>query len=285
MVSTPPTLPASIASERLLPMRLPLVLFASSALFGQSAEAPPQFEAASLKPSTTDLRTLNGGPGSPDPIRWTASAIPLFDLICRAYNLHVYQLAGPEWLKQQRFDVAAKLAKQTTGYQFALMLQNLLATRLRLTVHWERKEMPVLALVIARNGPRLQTWAGDAAPSPAPARRTQEVDADGYPILPDDSTSIRLVVRGHVSQRLAGFGMSRLVGLLEPQIERPVIDRTGLTGQYTFVLHYVTGSAANRGDGPTLSEAMSQLGLRLENTKAHIDTLVVDSAAKSPVDN
>jgi len=47
----------------------------------------------------------------------------------------------------------------------------------------------------------------------------------------------------------------------------------------------MTGSAANRGDGPTLSEAMSQLGLKLENAKAHIDTLVVDSAAKSPVDN
>jgi uncharacterized protein (TIGR03435 family) len=84
--------------------------------------------------------------------------------------------------------------------------------------------------------------------------------------------------RGH-NQGFA-ITMPMFVKELERLTGRPVIDRTGLTGKYDYVLDWSLDSDTS-GAGPTIFTALQeQLGLRLESVKAAVDTVVIDHIAR-----
>src|SRR6266446_4406926 len=151
------------------------VLFCtSSRVFGQVAEAPPTFEVASIKPAPPPtggmMRVgMSGGPGSPDPGRATFTNMSLKNILMRAYEVKGYQISGPGWLDSERFDIVAKVPQGATKEQFLLMIQNLLAERFKLTLHREKKELPMFALLVGKNGPKLKESVDDPNANDAPA--------------------------------------------------------------------------------------------------------------------
>ena len=140
-----------------------------SLLHAQSAVNDLKFEVASVKPAAPPAGGVirpgpQGGPGSADPARLTYSFSTLRDLLVDAYSVKRSQISGaPNWLDSVRFDIVAKVPEGATKEQAKVMLQNLLAERFKLTLHRETKELPVYALVVAKNGPRLEVSKGDNA--------------------------------------------------------------------------------------------------------------------------
>jgi uncharacterized protein (TIGR03435 family) len=93
----------------------------------------------------------------------------LFKLILTAYRLKPYQLSGPEWMRAQRFDIAAKIPDGASREQIPEMLQALLAERFKLSMHRDNKEQLVLALVVGKNGLKLKESTESDARVPAAA--------------------------------------------------------------------------------------------------------------------
>jgi uncharacterized protein (TIGR03435 family) len=140
------------------------------------------------------------------------------------------------------------------------MLEALLADRFHLKVHRETKEMPIYALVVAKNAPKLKE-------SPAEAEFSMSFGGRGQTI----------------ELKVSKGTMSRLATQLSNDGGRKVVDMTKLTGNYDYTLSYVDDrrAVAPEQDGPSLFTAIQeQLGLRLESQKGPVDVLVVDHADK-----
>lgn len=270
-----------------------LVVLTTTALCAQSTS----FEVASLKrvdPGEVDRLAAAerrgqdtgvrvgwwGGPGTNDPELFTAENVSLSRLITRAYDLKANQLTAPEWAGVERYNLRAKLAPGVTEEQFRLMLQNLLAERVRLQVHWETKETPAFELV-AKSGPKFK----EATSTPSLPARFPE----GYPELPPGEETTGITQRGMTVFRAHGEAMGRIADLLSAYLHFPVKDASGLRGKYDFTLYWVQNPDAlppGVETSPTLSEALQeQLGLKLETTHGSIRILVVDHAEKTPTDN
>ena len=78
-----------------------------------------------------------GGPGTPDPGRYTTSNMTLKGLLVSAYDVKAYQITGPAWIETERYDIVAKVPAGATKEQFRVMLQNLLAERFKIELHRE----------------------------------------------------------------------------------------------------------------------------------------------------
>ena len=126
----------------------------------------PQFEVATVKadPPSADGRIrvmVRGGPGTNDPGRIEYQGMTLKDLLSIAYAVKNFQVLGPAWLDTERFNVEAKIPQGTTKPQFNVMLQNLLADRFGLKVHWVNKDIDMYALLVAKSGSKLKPAAPD----------------------------------------------------------------------------------------------------------------------------
>jgi uncharacterized protein (TIGR03435 family) len=260
---------------------------------------------------------MRGGPGTNSPDRLTASYVPLSDLILRAYGLENYQLFGPASLKGDKFggsqyDVAAKIPPGATKEQVNLMLQDLLVKRFGLAVHWEERELPVYGLVVAKGGLKMKEAekppAGAPAPAPPNLSGRLPVDRDGFDTLPPGVQSMTYGSGPNGSVRVSArmTTIADLVGtVVKNEVDRPVIDKTGLPGAYDFNLLFAPerGSAAGAGvadapsgqavspdaagdAGPSIFVALErQLGLRLEQEKRPFHALVVDRVERTPTEN
>ena len=87
--------------------------------------------------------TWTGGPGTTDPGQLTLTPIPLWNLVQRAYGVELDQVSGPPWIREEWYDVKAKIPAGTSMADFRLMLQHLLAERFHLVVHREARQQPV----------------------------------------------------------------------------------------------------------------------------------------------
>jgi uncharacterized protein (TIGR03435 family) len=200
---------------------------------------------------------------------------------------------APDWLSSVRFDVSAKIPQGTTPEAFHAMLQNLLAERFKLAVHREKKEMPVYEMSVAKNGPKFKETVPKDAPADDPQPGPLKRDLDGYPILPVGYTMG--IVMGHARLRSDGQTISWLAEMLSNQLRQPVIDATGLSGKYDFLLSWVlqqrgapidSAVASADASGPDLLDAVqSQLGLKLQQKKSPVEVLVVDHIEKVPTEN
>lgn len=209
----------------------------------------------------------------------------------------------PKSLTSQRFTINARAGGDPTKDQYRLMMQSLLADRFNLAVHFEQRNVPVLALVLVKPGklgPYLRAHADaplcnnvgsvmDAIPSPAsgiPGGWNA-----GWPYACDwplfMTRSNHLVLWGLRNSTITYLGAG-LADMPPRDLGRPVVDGTGLTGTFDFVLEWEwipasNGAAPAAADakpdlhGPTLEDAVEkQLGLRLKPTEAPVDFLVID---------
>ncbi len=269
------------------------------------------FEVASIRPNTSDRDpTVNFvlGPGDAYASNgglFSTSNLSLLTYIRFAYKLTdsqtmMLQSQAPKWIATARFDIEAKSDNHAPSKnQMRLMMQSLLAERFKLAVHTETRQLPVLALVLARPGkigPRLRPHPSDgppcsatimsqSLPEPMPAR--PPTVSGGFPTICGDVMStgvasspshIRLGARNVPIALLAG----RLNGMLMGNLDRPVLDRTGLIGTFDFVLEWGGEPPPGSNLPPdastvTLLEALTdQLGLKLISAKGPVDVLVID---------
>lgn len=319
-----------------------LLVWAAIPAPAQEAVAEPEFEAASIKPAeplNTGSMTSGGqirirmGCDRPDPGRFTCSGMPLRALVVRAYGVKNYQVSEPGWMDSERFDVVAKVPPGATPEQFDRMLQKLLTDRFRMTVHHETRELPVYALVVGKGGHKLRKSVEDgkesqvnaaladrgALPPPPPPGGTGQ---QSVMVMSGGGAGAKgglmMTMRDGLSEVVGGkVTLSSLASLLSTQLNRPVVDETGLTGDYDFTLDFapdetmrpgassgalvlsVPGPVAGSGGGgaagseprdpstaPSIFSAIqSQLGLKLEPKKGAVDMIVVDRAEKAPSGN
>ena len=282
-----------------------LIAFACGVGHAQSTGARLTFDAASVKPAPPpDGRGgrrvgMMGGPGTDTPGRINFENVGLGAVIGKAYDVKYYQISGPAWFESERFNIIATVPPGTTQEQFRLMLQNLLADRFKLALHKETREIPIYSLGVAKNGPKLKKAtpdnprdANDAADGePTGGGGKLAADADGYPALRPGMTMAIMSTPMGPRARLANKEHTEwLAGMLSGQLGRPVVDATGLTGEYDISLYWIPqrqdSVAADDPNGPDLMAALQQqLGLKLEPKKGPIEVLVIDHAEKIPTAN
>ncbi len=239
-----------------------LIVIASSAVFGQPA-VPRAFEVASIKVHDSPAHVIGV---STSGARLTADAEPVAGLIMWAYNLKNYQVSFAPSVSPPdvNYDISAKAEGDAlpTREEFRQMLQTLLADRFNLKVHREMKEMPVYALVVGKNGPKFKESAPDAA-------------FTGYGGVNGRNQ--------YMKQTKAT--MEDLAGALGIFADRPIVDKTGLTGTYDYRVDATPDFRLHNGsedlnDIDIFRAVQEQLGLKLEPQKAPVEILVVDHIEK-----
>lgn len=223
-------------------------------LHAQSAE-PLAFEVASIKPSILPAGVfLAAKPYEPTvPFRISgnriiARASTVTDLILKAYNVKEFQITGESRklfpAVGDRYDIEARAPGDATPAveQVRLMFQSLLAERFKLKLHREMKQLPVYQVVIGKGGSKL---------TPAPL---------------DDSKA---------------HSVDELVDAISLDVDRPIIDKTGLAGKFEYTLDWTQLGQARREDpdgyaSGALSRALERLGLKLEATKDQVEMLIID---------
>jgi uncharacterized protein (TIGR03435 family) len=261
-------------------------------IFGQESQKEPEFEVVSIKlwdgsPHGAQTGNSDGGPGTRYPeIYGTNSTIRW--LVARAWGLtdSDKQVSGPSWIDGKQFAVDAKVPPGTTKEQFQKMLQKMLAQRFGLVVHHEITTLPVFDLTIAKNGPKLQL-AGSA---PAAEVVSDGSDKNGFPVL----TKPGIVSRygpgavAHLTAREQTLeSLDRMLSLPNAA-GRNIINKTGLTDKYDFTLQYdmETPGGATADLGLSLFDAIQQqLGLKLVDSKATFDLVVIDHVERLPTPN
>jgi len=221
----------------------------------------------------------------------------------QAYGLKTYQFPTYSTYATTEYTVDARIPEGATAEQAKLMLRNLLAERFKLAVHFEKKEMPIYQLTVAQGGPKIKEPASFDPHSPrAPIVPDSQLkkDRDGFPIYAPQPGSMRFLrANGLVRMVNAAMPLDSLVGYLNRQLDRPVIDATGLAAKYDFTLTFASDSvkegsasltaaspgeaAAPTGGGRTIFSALERdLGLMLEKAKGVIDIFVIDHIEKTP---
>jgi bla regulator protein blaR1 len=257
-----------------------------------AAEPPLKFEVASIKPSDPSERgtIIQFAPGG----RLVVKNAPLKSLVTLAYDVQDFQISGgPTWVSTARYDVTAKADAVTAEddphkiktdeqrekfqQRQRMRIQALLADRFQLKIGRTTKELPIYALKVAKNGPKLQ--------------ESKEEDGNQF-------QGVRMSRPGDVT---AGkVGMQFLTRILAHSVGRPVIDQTGLTGKYDFKLEWTPdqnqpGGLGGPGpgpdgalrpppvdpNGPSIFTAIEeQLGLKLESQKGPVEMLTIDAVEK-----
>jgi uncharacterized protein (TIGR03435 family) len=109
-----------------------------------------------------------------------------------AYKLQAYQIiGGPPWLDSDRYDIVAKAENDPNEDQVVEMIKSLLTERFKLSFHQETKELPVYALVTAKNGARLKANTDGGKNDNAGAQRGK---ITGRSIPLERSADVRLTV-------------------------------------------------------------------------------------------
>lgn len=244
----------------------------SSIAWAQGAGAIPQkFEVASIRAnrSGSGRTTVGTTPGG----LYTATNVSLEMLLETAFGVQDFRIVGgPPWLGSERYDISAKAATaaEMNNAQLRPLLQALLAERFRLRFRRETRELPVYALVVTKDGPKMALHKGGG-------------DSSSH----ISSESGRMVVQ---STKLS---MAVLADRVGSELRQFVIDRTGLTGEYDFRLEWTRGPGEGASlpemaenhlgmDGPSLFTALQeQLGLKLIPQKGPVEVIVIESIEKA----
>jgi bla regulator protein BlaR1 len=276
-------------------------------LLGLAAQAPitQPIEATTPPPAATDIASLDADPASPYSFEvatirpshpgpgvlsswgWQqtdnqliVTTMSLKSLLARAYGVQPeYVLGGPDWASSQFFDLTAKfdetqareianLHTRQANQRVMSMLRTLLQQRFHLVLKPTTKQVPIYALIVTRGGPKF-------LPS--------------SPLTPDASGILPPAYSGMTTMRdgrtiLKRYTMANWAALLSswPDVEREVIDKTGLSGTYDFTLNW---KSSPDGSGPSLFSSLEdQLGLKLQPQQGPVPTVTILSAQKPTLD-
>lgn len=269
-----------------------LFIFLGTAIaLAQQPVAKPAFEVISIKPFDSDpsRQMWTGMNADPGIVHYTN--ITLKACIRAAYRVRDFQIKGPAWIDDARFEITAKLPSGVHQDQIPEMLQALLSERFKLTISREMKEQSVYALVVAQGGPSLKP--AEVNPD---SKAPMSVGPDGRP---RPLISYQLVPSGMLV-KAPSVRLAALAEFVSRFTEQPVIDMTGLAGQYEIEFIFAPetttnlppagttapdGSAVFSEPGISLSDAIRKYGLKIEKRKAPIEILTVTHLQRMPTEN
>lgn len=265
-----------------------------------------QFEVASIRPSTNDPQGQVNVGVHIDGSQVHVAALTLKDYLGIAYRTNISHVLGPEWIGSERFDISATIPAGVSTSKIPEMFLALLTDRFQLRIHREKKEFPVYALVLGKGDLKLK----EVPPDKTTGKPAEPVDikaggsAAGVSVNLGNGSSWSFVPNKFEVHKLA---MDEFAAQLERFADRQIIDMTGLKGQYDFTfdinpddyqpmlirsaiaagvvlppqaLRYVEGT-----NSAGLSDALQQVGLKLDARKAPLDVIVVDDGRKTPTEN
>ncbi|HTZ73323.1 MAG TPA: TIGR03435 family protein [Candidatus Aquilonibacter sp.] len=272
-----------------------------------------EFDVASVKQSesasagsrvmpSSNVPLSPGDAFSPTGGLFQAAHWPLIVYITFAYKLSPGELQPltqelPKWALTGFFDIDARASGNPTKDQFRLMMQSLLAHRFKLALHTETRAGPVYALLLdkpGKFGPQLQPHTADSPacpPSGGELPIATSTVAEGFPSQCGSIVFMPSSKPGRIGFGARDVGMDLIAGAISGagkfigDLGRPVIDGTGLSGTYDFVIEFAPdlplGMKAPGGDaadsGPTFLEALKeQLGLKLEPQTGEVRQIVID---------
>jgi uncharacterized protein (TIGR03435 family) len=233
-------------------------------------DADPSFDVATIKPTKPEE---TGDGYSLDGRNFSTTSTTLDDLICYAFDVHRTQiLGGPDWAESAKYDVAGvpDIPGQPSDNQTKSMMRKLLADRFQFRFHTEHKALPVYVLSVAKGGPK---------------HLTKSAGADNGFSIPIGGArgGLKISVFNGTMTNFAVFGLHGVM-------DRPVLDKTGLTDRYDFSMTWLPDDSqfggkmelpAMKNPQPDIYTALrEQLGLKLEPTKTAVDVMVVDHAER-----
>jgi len=219
------------------------------------------FDVATIRAST--FQAADGEGNGRERIEISGDTLTMRNVTLRscigwAYSLQDFQISGA--LGVDRFDITAKAPSTSTAPAMRAMLGTLLRERFNLAFHRDSRELPSLALVVAKGGPKLKLSSEDAPGVLQPKKSA--------------------MMAQHAT-------MAEFVGTLSGPLRTPVLDKTGLTERYDFTVDL---SSYKPGEQPEMisiimSALREQLGLNLESHKERVEILVIDHVDKNPSEN
>ncbi len=239
---------------------------------------PPSFEVASVKPAAPCCAPGQWRESKVLDDRIDFRYVTMKYCIAAAYGLKEYQVSGPAWITETRYDILAKAPAGTRKEQIPAMLQTMLEERFKLEVHREKKEFNVFAIVVGKGGPKLTE-------SP---KESENQGGASYGISMQNTV-------GKLECKRAN--MTSLAATLPRFVGRPVVDQTGLTGRYDFDLEFSPDDMKGmRVEAPppglptaefgmSIFTSIQKVGLKLEPQKVPLDSVVVDRGEKTPIEN
>jgi uncharacterized protein (TIGR03435 family) len=260
------------------------------------AAAPLAFDVASIHASgPQSQRGSNGGPGSKSPALYRYNAATLQDLIAKAWNVEFFQIASATPVDHDKFDLSARVPEGASQEQFRAMLQNLLAERFGLKEHVESREFLAYALVVAKSGLKLKEEVAGETAAPQGANDSGLCGKSVWPEMQPNHPNISVNASFHDGSQLTcvvaqSEPLPMLARLLPNQDKLPVVDKTGLTGRYSFRLEFAIEMSSAAADSPAIAPDIftalqQQLGLQLVQKKLPFEVVVVDSFNKTPTEN
>jgi uncharacterized protein (TIGR03435 family) len=259
-----------------------------SVAFAQQPPPKPAFEVAVVRPVDPNSSILVGMSADPAIVRYRN--LTLRDAIRGAYKVRDFQIVGPDWMSTVRFEVDAKLPPGANTDQIPEMFQALLEERFKLTFRRETKEMQVYALLAGKDGAKLK-----------PVEKKTDNQPDQPMAMGTDGKPRSVVMFGGSSAGVTitapSASVLTLVGVTSRFTSQPVVDETGIKGEYDFSLTFAPedttslpgvppNSPAGASDpAPTLSEAVKKYGLRIESRKASIEMFILTHIEKTPTAN
>jgi len=277
----------------------------------QQASGPlPSYEVATIKPGGPSSGFVPGGPRNIAHMAYPSAR----SLVALAYNFPpgggARVVGGPSWIDNEPYNIEAKIpddemARMQTmtleqrQAESRMMQQTLLADRFKLKAHLETREMPIYELVVAKGGPKLKEVAAFVPPPPpqpgaqAAGPRPPGLPGPGGP-MPAMTHGIRTLRKdGGIEMTVMSMTLDAVAGGSSLGLnDRPVVNKTGLTGAYDFTLTWTPSpgsmpgppgmpqppSAQSDSSGPSLFTAVEeQLGLKLVPSKGPVEVLVIDS--------
>jgi len=221
------------------------------------------FSVATIRPSSSEVKFEHDGKTDLIPGTLRMQDVSVQTCIKWAYGVQPSQISAPGWTDTEKFDIVAKSDGPATEDQMKLMMQNLLAERFKLSFHHQSKELKAFVLTVAKGGAKVHPAA---EPDAKPFRQNS---ANGS------------IVRSTTIQDFGDF--------LSGPLQMPVVNETGLSGKYDFVLDftpYLSDSGHNMdvtkldSTGIIKSALEQELGIKMELRKTQVDMMVVDHVEK-----
>jgi uncharacterized protein (TIGR03435 family) len=336
------------------------MFFGAARAAGPEFEVASIKSAAQLSPDSFRSGKIHLGT-TMDGARVDIGGTPLTTLIQQAFRVKLFQVVAPDWAGESRWDILAKIPDGVSQEQVPEMLQALLADRFKLVVHRENKEQPVYALVVGKGGLKMKAAVPEPAGADAPAA-SQTIGGFGFfppPGAPPPGGGgpgpgegpgrgrgpggpggLNMTMtnpqygtvkisgspqEGRIRLEASKVSMAGLADLLTGMTDRPVVDMTGLAGDYQVALDVsmealigglakaqglafgAGGPGGGRGgfgggrggggqtqgqtdgasdpSGNVVAASAEKLGLKLEPRKAPVETIVVDHLEKTPTEN
>ncbi len=259
-------------------------------------EGGPKFEVAAINRCES---AVGGGAGgradlgtggvTPTPARLRTNCQTVAALIKSAYvryaggrnngPLAVPLSGGPAWINSERYDINAKAdGNPSKEVMNGPMLQALLEDRFNLRIHRETKEVPVYALMVAKNGSKLKPFVEGSC-------------GDGQDEKPRCGLGGVQMAGGNLTLEARKMGLAEFAKNVLSVLDRPVVDKTGVTGLFDFHLEFAPDETTpvlprlkisdDAAAGPSIFTAIQeQLGLRLEPAKGPGEFLIIDSVER-----